>query len=320
MYGGNSGAGQKITRAGRRKAVPPPPAQRCFQFPANSGLKKRRRNEKISKNFAGKPSKNPSPRPIEGMKNCWIFLCLVLLSCAPEGEGPLVLEFPPLPGAWTELLGSPRWLVRYYAGGAYQETGGSSIPASATGPVLAWPCWPSLPPGSGGFRPAGLILPLDLQAPDRASGARRLALSWQGGVDAWFYQALDRAARNTAAGESPPRPGNFNWPRFRALFSDPSVPQEIRDDPWRADWDAIAERTVRSGFRKQWLKAVETTPLVVPAPPGPWVSGSPFAPALEFGAGPCVFPAEPGPGVQAWYSAAGILRYSQESWIFLPWG
>jgi hypothetical protein len=255
------------------------------------------------------------------MKNYCGFLCVLLLSCGfPGGESPLPLEFPSPPAAWTEVLGSPRWLVRYYAEGeaeAYVEEGGDlSLPPSAAGPVFAWPYWPERGLEPGDFRPAGLILPYDAGPPEGG----RLVLSWQGGVDAWFYRALEWAAREGAGDlEAPKRGRNFNWPRFRALFSDPSVPQEIREDPWRADWEAVAEKTLRSGFRKQWLVPMETTARSIPVPPGPWVSPSPFSPALEFGSGPPVFPVGPGPGVQAWYSAGGILHCSGESWMLLPW-
>jgi hypothetical protein len=258
----------------------------------------------------------------------WVFL---FLSCGlRDGEAPVRLEFPPVPAAWTELLGEPRWFIRYYAGGeqeAYLEDGGEFfLPPSAAGPVFAWPYWPARRLEPGDFRPAGLILPYDARPPEGAS-ERRLVLSWQGGVDAWFYQALEIAApeiavpENTAAGDlEPPRRGrNFNWPKFRDLFSDPSVPQELREDPWRADWEAIAEKTLSSGFRKQWLKATETSALSIPVPPGPWISPSPFTPSLEFGDGPCVFPVGPGPAVRSWYSAWGILHCSEESWMLLPW-
>jgi hypothetical protein len=252
------------------------------------------------------------------MKNYGLLFCLVLSSCAlGEGEGPFSLEFPPLPAAWTELLGRPRWLVRYYAEGAYQETGEASLPPAATGPVLAWPYWPARGREPGDFRPAGLVLPYDASSPEVPD--RRLILSWRGGVDAWFYQELEQAARDDGAPEDLPRAGNFNWPRFRTLFSDPSVPGEIREDPWRADWPAIAEKTIRSGFRKQWLTVPETSDLSIPAPPGKWVSPSPFAPVLNVGPGPGIFPVGPGPGVQAWYSAGGIIHCSGESWILLPW-
>lgn len=263
-----------------------------------------------------------NPRPIRGMKNYGLLFCLILSSCAlREGEGPFSLEFPSPPAAWTELLGSPRWLVRYFAEGAAREVeGGRSLPSSTAGPVLAWPYWPARGLEPGDFRPAGLVLPYDASSPGVPD--RLLILSWRGGVDAWFYQELERAARDRTlqdggALEDLPQAGNFNWSRFRALFSDPSVPAEIREDPWRADWEAIAERTIRSGFRKQWLDAMETSDLSIPVPPGRWISPSPFAPVLEFETGPGTFPA--GSGVRVWYSAGGILHCSGESWIFLPW-
>jgi hypothetical protein len=202
--------------------------------------------------------------------------------------------------------------------GVERETGEGRLPPSAAGPVLAWPYWPARGLEPGDFRPAGLILPYDA-----ASAGKPLILSWRGGVDAWFYQELEKAALDALRGggnlEDLPRGGNFNWPRFRALFSDPSVPSEIREDPWRADWGAIAEKTIRSGFRKQWLTVVETMARSIPVPPGRWISSSPFAPTLDFAAGPGVFPVGPGPGIQAWYSAGGILHCSGEGWILLPW-
>jgi hypothetical protein len=136
-------------------------------------------------------------------------------------------------------------------------------------------------------------------------------------VDAWFYHALSGAGGGYSKASAGGR--NFNWPKFRALFSDPSVPLEIREDPWRADWEDIAEKTVQSGFRKQRLKAAETLTLTVPVHPGPWISTSPFNPVREFGTGPCTFPAGPGPAVSTWYSAQGILHCSGENWILLPW-
>jgi hypothetical protein len=255
---------------------------------------------------------------------CFLLFCGFCSSCAfPDRDGPFLLEFPPLPAAWTELLGEPRWLVRYYDGEgreAYlEEEDALSLPPAAAGPVLAWPYWPARRLEPGDFRPAGGILPYDGRPPDGASDSRHLNLSWQGGVEAWFYRALSGAAQGGGDSKAPAGGRNFNWPRFRALFSDPSVPPEIREDPWRADWEDIAERTVLSGFRKQWLKAVETTELPVPVHPGPWISASPFAAALEFGAGPCVFPVGPGPAVSIWYSAQGILHCSGENWMLLPW-
>ncbi|MDR0399580.1 MAG: hypothetical protein LBH51_01380 [Treponema sp.] len=253
-----------------------------------------------------------------------IFLCAPLWSCVmPEEEGVFQLEFPPLPAAWTELLGEPRWLVQYYGEeGRESYLEGEEIPSLppfAVGPVLAWPYWPLYRLEPGDFRPAGGILPYDGRPAAEDSGPRRLSLSWQGGVDAWFYQALSLAERGEKDSKAPGGGRNFNWPNFRALFSDPAVPQEIRDDPWRADWEDIAARTARSGFRKQWLKTAEDSFLTVPVHPGPWISNSPFSPALEFGAEPCVFPVSPGSAVHIWYSAQGILHCSEENWMLIPW-
>jgi hypothetical protein len=248
-------------------------------------------------------------------------------------DGPFLLDFPPLPPSWTELLGSPRWLVRYYSAGGREEslevegeTAGLSLPLSRVSPVLAWPYWPARRLKPGDFRPAGAILPYQVRGGDPG----RISLSWQGGVEAWFFQALNRAALNkaalssaalngTEALEDPRRAENFDWPGFGALFSDPGVSAEFRSDPWLADWDAIAERTLRSGFRKQWLVPGETRSLIVPVPPGLWVSPSPFVPPLEAGAEPSTLIAPPGPRVQAWYSAGGILHCAGTSWILLPW-
>jgi hypothetical protein len=253
------------------------------------------------------------------MKKYRVFLWAALVgallaSCGMQGEGSLVVDFPPIPAGWSELLGPPRWLIHYYSRDGREQTldsGGAPVelPLSPTriSPVFAWPYWPGQGIKAGDFRPAGAIIPYDTHDPVR--------LSWQGGLEAWFYQLLDTAGDGTAdtAGR---RGGTFNWPGFRALFSDPSVAQKIQDDPWCADWETIAAKTIQSGFRKQWLVPAATTSLSIPASPGPWISPSPFPPARIFD-GPPVF--EVGPEIQSWYSAAGILHCAGTSWLLLPW-
>jgi hypothetical protein len=240
-----------------------------------------------------------------------------LTSCRPEdGESRFLPDLPPLPESWTELLGPPRWLIRYYPEGreaVVEFDGGTvelSLSPSRISPVLAWPYWPDHGLEAGDFRPAGAIVPYDIRAPDRIS------LSWQGGVDAWFFEALEAPGEP----EGIRRGGNFNWPGFRALFSDSALSPELCSDPWLADWEAIAEKTIRSGFRRQWLKAEETVSLNIPVPPGLWISPSPFAPPLAAEGGTTAFKVRGGPEVQTWYSTAGVLHCAGTSWILLPWG
>jgi hypothetical protein len=259
----------------------------------------------------------------------YLVLCLALAGCETQGgERPLHLEFPSLPPAWTELLGSPRWILRYYdrsGAEAHLETGGDtaelSLPPARVSPVLAWPYWPQRRLNPGDFRPAGAVLPYDIRFPGGESAPGRIALSWQGGVDAWFFEALNRAAAEQPAGgaEERRRGEQFDWPAFRALCADPAVLGELRQDPWLADWEAIAEQTLRSGFRAQRLKAVETSPLDIPVPPGSWISPSPLAPPVMAGTGTAVFEVPGGSAVHAWYSAGGILHCAATTWILLPW-
>ena len=258
------------------------------------------------------------------IRNRSFFFCAVLAvlgGCDPDGFGEslFLLDLPPLPSSWVELLGSPRWLIRYYGhdgGEAFLdiEGDGAELSLSPSRVVIAWPYWPLRHLEPGDFRPAGAILPHDVILSGNDPG--RILLSWQGGVEAWFFEALSRAALSRAGGTGDSgdlrRPEYFDWPAFRLLFSDPSVSGEFRADPWLADWDAIAEKTVRSGFRKQWLGVVETQD--IPALPGPWISPSPFVPPVV-GA----LKVRSGSTAQAWYSAAGILHCAGTSWILLHW-
>jgi hypothetical protein len=111
-------------------------------------------------------------------------------------------------------------------------------------------------------------------------------------------------------------PENFDWPRFRQLFDDPSINAEVCADPWLADWRVIAEKTVLSGFDKRRMVPEPRGTLKVPAGPGPWAGTSPFAAPLFFEDDP-VFPARP--SADTWVSAAGLLRCNTETWIFYQW-
>ncbi|MDR1443812.1 MAG: hypothetical protein LBI94_02925 [Treponema sp.] len=260
------------------------------------------------------------------MKNRNLFLAVMLAvwgltGCNPEdGENPFLLDLPALPESWTDLLGSPRWLIRYYAGNGREtvaeldgERAEIFLSPSRVSPIFAWPYWPDRHLKPEDFRPAGAIIPYDISAPDRIS------LSWQGGVDAWFFEALNggKTAETAPAGIRQGR--NFDWPGFRALFTNSALSPELCSDPWLAGWEAIAEKTLRSGFRSQWISPAKTVPLNIPAPEGLWISPSPFARPLAAEGETTAFMVREGPGIQAWYSAAGVLHCAGTSWILLPW-
>jgi hypothetical protein len=222
------------------------------------------------------------------------------------------LELPELPAAWRTLLGSPCWQIEWVNPGGQRKTmdipekarADIAIPLNLASAVSAAPFWPDKGIGPGIFRPAGAIFPFD------ASG-NSLVLSWKGGVDANLFWELAQASSENA----PLRlPQNFDWPRFRQLFDDPTLNEGIRADPWLADWQGIAEKIVLSGFDKRRLVPESRNSLKVPVSGGPWVGTSPFAPPLFFDADP-VFPVRP--SSDTWVSAQGILRCNTEAWILV---
>jgi len=239
-------------------------------------------------------------------------------------DSGFVLEFPVIPQAWEEVLGSPSWRIDWVNEEGRKESRtvpgngecSISLPQTRAIAVTASPFWPEKGLGPGIFKPAGAIFPYD------ASG-RSLILSWRGGVDASLYWELARAcdgASDGVAGQEEKRaavarvPENFNWPRFRRLFDDPTLNAEVRADPWLADWSGIAVKIVKSGFDKRRLVPEARGDLTVPVGPGPWVGVSPFAGPLVFENTP-VFPVRE--VTDTWVSGEGILRCNSETWIFI---
>jgi hypothetical protein len=248
----------------------------------------------------------------------------------PALRDEYVLDFPPLPAAWQELLGDAHWrLIWTDAQGASRtlETAGNaaiSVASEWAAPVLAFPYWPGRGILPGEMRPAGAIIPFDIRGD-------RLHLSWRAGAEAWFYREL-AAARNAALAEAEAetvagtvttaldkrRPEYFDWPRFRALMDSDAMPQAVRDDPWNVDWGDAAIRTVQSGFDRRRITAQATTELLIPGPAlgaGPFAGPSPFAPPLL---------PEPGAGYRfaltgrsdTYVSSGGILRASGKAWVY----
>jgi hypothetical protein len=259
---------------------------------------------------------------------------LLLNNCGEAlTDSSFALELPVLPQAWEELLGSPRWRIEWVNEEGRKETmlaqgngdWNISLPQTWVSAVTAFPFWSEKGIGPGIFRPAGAIFPYD------ASGRNHI-LSWQGGVDAVLYwelaraysgagqeeaeESLERAAGSFRAAVTR-RPMNFNWPRFRRLFDDPSLNAEVLADPWLADWAGIAAKIVKSGFDKRRLVPEARSALEVQVSPGPWIGTSPFAGPLVFEATP-VFSVRP--TADTWVSREGILRCNSETWIFIKYG
>jgi hypothetical protein len=165
----------------------------------------------------------------------------------------------------------------------------------------------------GAMKSAGAIFPFDA-----AGGVVRL--SWEGGVSAEFYLALARAQVSGENDAGKRRPEWFDWPRFRQLLKDGDIPEELREDPWLADWDAAAAKTVESGWDRRRIKATEYTPLMVTIPAdGPWFAASPFAPVRYWKAGErAELPASEIPAIIL--SPAGYLKYTKSDYIWRKWG
>ncbi|MDR0291065.1 MAG: hypothetical protein LBI06_09035 [Treponema sp.] len=246
--------------------------------------------------------------------------CFFLHGCgeslpASRFAGAYAMEFPELPPAWESMLGSPCWRVQWLNDKGRMETltvrenthVEVSLPPTFASAVFALPFWPDRGLMPGIFRPAGAIFPFD------ASG-KTLVLSWQGGVDAHLFWELARACKTDHAERATVSrlPWNFNWPRFRELFNDPTLNEEVRANPWLADWRAIAEKIIQSGFDKRRLVPEPRSNLQIPVSPGPWISASPFAPPLFFD-GPPVFPVTA--AAATWVSAEGILRCNSAAWM-----
>ncbi len=185
-----------------------------------------------------------------------------------------ILELPEIPNEWHILLGSPAWRLEWLGEQGYissidvppdvKETE-VSLTLHQSGPILAWPYWPQWGIMPHRTRPAGALLPLDMQQ-------HRCRLTWMGGVEATLFYLLE-----TSPGTTKYRPANFNWPRFRKLFSEKRLPSAVLSDPWCVDWAFVATKTKLSGFDSRRLVAQPTKPLSVTLPNvGPWVAGSPF--------------------------------------------
>jgi len=246
-----------------------------------------------------------------------VFLLLVLASCE---NGPVRssyrLVLPELPPYWEEILGEARWRLEWVGDGGNWRVREIACGRDApelplvqewTTPVLAWPFWPERGLLPGMMRPSGALFPWD------CSG-EKLKLSWKGGIDALFWKEF--AAGDFSSDAAKKRyPWYFDWLRFRdLLYESGNIPEPVRLDPWLADWNSIAQRTVQSGFDRRRIVSRSFIELTIPGSGGRWIGSSPFAPPLDAPPeGPLVLPAADVP--DTWVSSGAVIKCSKSGWV-----
>ncbi|MDR3343333.1 MAG: hypothetical protein LBT14_11220 [Treponema sp.] len=252
-----------------------------------------------------------------------VFSIFLLGGCDPGAFDTVYrLELPPAPSAWVEILGVPHWRVAWISPeGAWEaqetaDTGVSGIRVLQewTNPVIAYPYWPERGILPEVMRPAGALFPFDVDE-------GRIRLSWRGGVDVLVYLELAaQAAAGSGDGVKTPRlPHYFNWPRFRELLEDTSIPEAVRYDPWVVDWQSIVYKIVQSGFDRRRIVPQVREELSIPVPQGNrWIGASPFAEPVNREAGDSLHLLVTSK-VDTYLSSAGILRCTKGVWIWLPW-
>lgn len=248
-----------------------------------------------------------------------VLLLWPLASCGEDGLKPVMpqsyrLELPAIPASWLEVLGKASWYVEWVdADGdirSAEAVPGASISASImrewSTPVLAWPYWPDKGIKYGTMKPAGAIFPLD------ADGGS-LKLSWLGGVEASFSWELAGLASEKRL------PHQFNWPRFRELLSSEQLAEDVRLDPWLADWKSIAAKTAASGFDSRRITAQTRSSVFIDVPAdGPWVGVSPFMKSEDWAMGESAV-LQIGEQAESYFSPSGVLRCSPSAWMWIEY-
>lgn len=240
---------------------------------------------------------------------------LILTGCGNQSQTQFSLETPEIPENWLYLLGKPNWRIEWLELDGHLMTidvePGKSIvvnpPTTWVNPVIAWPYWPNYKIIPGFFKPAGALFPFDVHE-------NTIFLSWEAGVDAFFYRELDIASVKSAS----KLPKNFNWPNFRELLNQETTNQSICNDPWLVNWQKVAEKTVNSNFDKRQLVPEQKELVKIPVSKGPWYGASPFAEALySENDESMVFPVMD--EVELWISKEGILRCNRKNYVLENW-
>ncbi|GHV83419.1 hypothetical protein AGMMS50212_07590 [Spirochaetia bacterium] len=221
---------------------------------------------------------------------------------------------PALPESWETVLGEAQWRLEWVNqdgttvrteinGQSYQNAGLMQGWQSA---IIAYPFWSEKNIPAGLMKPAGALFPFD-------ADNGKIRLSWQGGIDANFYRELAARANEKRL------PYNFDWKRFRELFYGDTLKDDVRADPWLADWALIAEKTASGGFDKRRIAASKRVncKITVPAD-GPWISDSPFMSHPPWTAGDNVT-VPVSDGVTSFFCREGVLHCSKNVWTWNPY-
>jgi hypothetical protein len=227
-------------------------------------------------------------------------------------------ELPALPAAWIPVLGAPHWRIEWIGPGGtreIRETGdagisGIKVMQEWATPIIAYPFWPEQGIQPEALRPCGAIFPFDVEED-------HIRLTWRGGVDATVYWELARSSKNTSSTGTPRQPQYFDWPRFRELLQDPVISEELRTDPWLADWKTIAAKTAQSGFDRRRITVQAREELLIPVSGGPWIGSSPFAEPLIQEAGQELRVQVCG-DIDTYISANGMIHCTKGAWIWYP--
>jgi len=255
--------------------------------------------------------------PHIGIAIMLFFACQLPTALFLVGTNKYILKLPEIPNEWNILLGSPAWRLEWLGEQGHicsidvppdvKDTE-VSLTIHQSGPIFAWPYWPQWGIMPHRTRPAGAILPLDIRE-------NRCGLTWMGGIEATLFYLLEASPGNAKYS-----PANFNWPRFRKLFSEKRLPPAVLSDPWCVDWALVAAKTRLSGFDSRRLVAQPTKPLSVTLPNvGPWVTGSPFkAHVFEGrGANEIKITLESTASVDTILSVHGIIAYSWDGIAYI---
>ncbi|MDR0551062.1 MAG: hypothetical protein LBG72_03470 [Spirochaetaceae bacterium] len=241
-----------------------------------------------------------------------VVACICFTSCLLEENNDVYVLVPPeLPAAWQKALGEPRWILEWVdEDGNLQQKETATLDGEHISPyryravpISASPVWKEKGISAGQFYGAGAIFPQDA-----ADG--KITLTWQGGVDAHFYKLLAELDNEKRL------PANFDWKRFRELFTGEKTEKEARSDPWLVPWKEIAQKTAESGFSSTRIKVKKDAGLPVTVPAGgPWLGGSPFTPCYDWKMGETVTVSIL-KDVENFYCPQGVLRCVKNAYIF----